>query len=401
MTIKPLLWITPKWPIPPNDGARRASYNLIRGLKSLGIPIDLYCYLAADDRPDIAAAKKELELESIETFRPLHSSGQRKDNIVGMARCLIQNPLLPLTMRYFTQGAPTGLSKYGAIVYDGLHVAAHWQKLGLFAPPEKSAIPIIYRAHNRESQLWERKSTTCPIFLKPFFKLQAKLVKRFEDSVTEQAALVATVSENDRLLFNQSHNNFLTVPIGCEFEYLSPPTNSNQILYVGRLDWPPNREGLEWFLQKVWPTIIIRRPELHLTIIGSGDGSWLQKYSKIPNVTFAGKVLDLREYYQRSALAIVPIFYGSGTRVKAIEASAFGRAVLSTRIGVEGLPLDPKVSYFHGESAEEWIDVITSYTTARSTELGLNAFNALKDTYGIQGAASVFAKGLVDCLKMD
>jgi len=399
MSRKPIFWITPKWPIPPNDGARRASYNLIRGLTDLGIPLTLYSYLSADDTPDIPRAREELQAENIHTFRARFNSKNRYENILGMAVSAITAPLLPLTMRYFTSGAPTDLSPYSAIVFDGLHVAAHWQKLGLFAPPRNVTIPLIYRAHNRECQIWERKSHTCPGYLKPFFQLQAKLVKRFEDSVAARASLVATVSDNDKELFEKSHENFLTVPIGCEFDYLSPAADSNEVLYVGRLDWPPNREGLEWFLQKVWPEVIAQNSRRHLTVVGSGDSTWLQRYAHLPQVTFAGKVPDVREYYQRSALAIVPIFYGSGTRVKAIEASAFGRVVLSTRIGVEGLPLEPQSSCFHGEEAETWIRIIASYTTQDTVEYGRRAFDALHQTYGIQGSARIFAQGIEKAMR--
>lgn len=394
MPRKPILWITPKWPIPPNDGARRASYNLIRGLTNLGVPLALFSYLSADDAPDISRAREELKVDNIQTFLARFNSNNRFENLVGMTTSAIYTPLLPLTMRYFTQAAPTDLNRYSAIVYDGLHVAAHWQKGGLFVPPQNAKIPLIYRAHNRESQLWERKAVTCAGYLKPFFELQAKLVKRFEDSVAARVSFVATVSDNDKILFTKTHENFLTVPIGCDFEYLPPPPDSNEVLYVGRLDWPPNREGLEWFLQQVWPKVVIHNPERHLTVIGSGDGNWLQKYSQVPQVTIAGKVPDLRGYYQRAAVAIVPIFYGSGTRVKAIEASAFGRAVISTSIGVEGLPLEPHSSYFHGEEAEAWIRIIASYTTQESIEFGRRAYDALRVTYGIQGAAGVFARGL-------
>lgn len=399
MAKKPILWITPKWPIPPNDGARRASYNLIRGITDLGIPLTLFSYLSANDTPDISRAGEELRTAGIHTFRARFNSKRGFDNLFGMAASVASAPLLPLTMRYFTAGAPTDLSPYSAIVYDGLHVAAHWQKRGLFVPPEEVKIPLIYRAHNRECQIWERKVLTCASYLKPFFQLQARLVRRFEDSVSERAAFVATVSNSDRELFKKTHENFLTVPIGCEFEYLAPPEDSNQVLYVGRLDWPPNREGLEWFLKKVWPEVIRQNPSRRLTVVGSGDGSWLQKYSQLPQVTIAGKVSDVREYYERSAVAIVPIFYGSGTRVKAIEASAFGRAVLSTRIGVEGLPLEPENSYFHGEDADSWIRILSSYTTHETIEYGRRAFDALGDTYGIQGAARIFVQGLEKILE--
>jgi polysaccharide biosynthesis protein PslH len=402
--MKPVLWITPKWPIPANDGARRASYNLLLGLTRLGVPIKLLSFTSLDDTPNLGDAIAQLGIQEACTIQPRFAAHSSAGNKANMACALARHPLLPLTMRYFTQPLES-FGSYSAVVYDGLHVAAHAQRYGLFVPPKGNTTPLVYRAHNREALLWERKaqqftlggkkSVYSRLLKETFFKYQAQRVLAFEDSLVKHSAFLATVSDADLKLFTL-HSSLLakTVPIGCEFTQFASEPVTPSVLYVGRLDWPPNREGLQWLLEKVWPVAHSRRPQLTLTIIGSGDSSWLAPYLSLPGITFLGKVPTLEEHYERCTLTLVPIFYGSGTRVKAIEASAFGRGILSTAIGVEGLPLVPQQSYFNAETEQEWITVLSNYDPMTSLNYGSQAQRALQDDYSINGAAQHFYNNL-------
>jgi hypothetical protein len=392
MNNKPILWLTSKWPLPPNDGSRRATFNLLKGLSNLGTEIVLCSYLQPEDSINIEEAKSLLALKDVVIINPNTNSNTNKISVTGSKiASLLSRPLLPLTMNKFARtGFAPDLKNFGAILYDGLHTAAHWQTYGLYSPPKNASVPIIYRAHNRESLIWERKCQLANVFLKPLFKWQSCLVKRFEDSLAKHCNLVATVSDNDAKLFhNLSSNQLITVPIGYEFNALSPAKGVDNILYVGRLDWPPNREGLEWFLSNVWPEVKRRQPNKILTIIGSGNSSWMRNYSQVSGIEFLGKVADLKEHYRRCAVAIVPIFFGGGTRVKAIEAASFARAVVSTEIGIEGLPLSKNSSYFFGDNAKEWISILSELSPEKCTAVGQKAFSSLKDTFSIDGAAHI------------
>src|ERR1035441_2729659 len=106
-----------------------------------------------------------------------------------------------------------------------------------------------------------------------------------------------------------------------------------ELLFVGRLDWLPTHAGLTWFLEKVWPAVIEKREDLTLKIAGVGDGRWLDRFRSLSRIEFLGKVADIQPLYEASALAIAPLFQGSGTRVKILEAARYGRAVLTTTLG--------------------------------------------------------------------
>jgi glycosyltransferase involved in cell wall biosynthesis len=397
------LWIVPKSPVPPIDGARVASYNLLKGILSEGAHVHLVILPPKDEAPliDVPALKQELHVSNV-TIRPRPQSGRGKLRWVFTAISWARSRHLPFTVSAFNTPAVahvldnmTETFRGTLVVYDGLHCAGHLfdRKKGIRRPT-----PYVLRAHNREAELWRRKALlSANWFERRLLSANAKAVARFEDTVVRSARAVATVSDFDRALFlaqlpDLASGRLATVPIGYEFG-LPPPfpeTDPWRLLFVGRLDWPPNREGLEWFLNAVWPYIIREAPRWSLTVAGSGDGRWLNRYKHLTGLHVCGLVDDLAALYSRNSLVILPLFFGSGTRVKAIEASRYGRPCMSTHVGVEGLGLSDGADYFCAETAEEWIRGLNRVTTADIRAKGENAWKRLRTTYDLRAAAASF-----------
>jgi glycosyltransferase involved in cell wall biosynthesis len=220
---------------------------------------------------------------------------------------------------------------------------------------------------------------------------QASQVAKFESSLASAAECVATVSAEDFALFKGVAPAVKggVVPIGYEFTEPTAikPGPGAQIMFLGRMDWPPNREGLQWFLKEVWPAVTERRTDLTLAVAGSGDSAWLDEFRGLPRTKFLGRVASVEELYRESCLALVPVFYGSGTRVKAIEACRFGRPCLSTAVGVEGVGLDSTSSYFRGETAAEWISLLANLSTEKCEAFGRAAWASARAGFDVQSAA--------------
>ncbi len=404
MTLKSLLWIVPKWPLPANDGARVATANLLRALAHRGIAIDLVAVAGHDEVIDEQELVRVLGVRSASVVRRGNAPKSPLGKFFDFARSLLFSPRTPLTMRHYaTREVREGLKIImdkrgrgtGGIVYDGLHPAIHSCLDGKFSPPLGST-PIIYRAHNREAGIWERlaTSTTNPI-KKALITYQAKLVRGIEESLVKHSRMVATVSEEDLVGFCTEVPVIKggVVPIGYEFGEVPPlpPEGSVVVLFLARLDWPPNREGLIWFLDEVWPKVADSRPDMELVVAGSGDAApLLERLNKAPRCRFLGKVPEVAPLYRESHLSLVPIFYGSGTRVKAIEASRYGRPTLSTTIGVEGLGLQPGTSYLHGETAVEWIELLVSLSQEDIARIGRTAHDTLLESFDLDKTAVKF-----------
>jgi len=126
--------------------------------------------------------------------------------------------------------------------------------------------------------------------------------------------------------------NSVPIPTGC---WESP--HSRTMLYVGRYGHPPNVFAAEMLLNQIWPQVLKEVPEARLVIAGKRP-DLIPGFGKgTPNVEFPGFVEDIEDLYRRTQLICCPILSGGGTRLKIIEAASYGKAVISTKIGAEGL----------------------------------------------------------------
>ncbi len=394
---KKVLWICPKWLLPAQDGQRVASLNLLRQITK-DCDVSLLSFCLPDDIPDITLLKKETGVQEVIAI-PISS---RKINLSWILLFLagsLKLTKLPITLFRFTRRsaqaqAQAWIEKNGVwdcVVFDTVHSAGLFYQHNSFFFP-KSLGKIFIRAHNVEYELWEMtaKKTRFPLFYS-----QAKLMKEYERELLRIAEYSFTVSEEDKakLQLLAPDATFEVLPIGLPFPEAVPESKSeNTLLFLGKLDWPPNRDGLTWFLTKVWPKVQAMKPELKLLVAGSGDSHWLQTLLPLRGVNFLGKVPEVNEVYAKSNAMIVPIFYGSGTRVKAIEAARFGLATISTRLGVQGLELQNQESVQLAETEDEWIQALISFDSASAKQLGSNAFYALKNRFAEQSVAQILLR---------
>ncbi len=110
------------------------------------------------------------------------------------------------------------------------------------------------------------------------------------------------------------------------------------IVFVGTMGYYPNRQGMEWFLERVWPRVIAQRPASRLWVVG-GWPTWVEPGSvyRQPGVAIRGFVDDLASVWRRAAALVCPLQIGSGTRIKILEAWSHRVPVVSTSVGIEGL----------------------------------------------------------------
>jgi glycosyltransferase involved in cell wall biosynthesis len=129
-----------------------------------------------------------------------------------------------------------------------------------------------------------------------------------------------------------------TVPNSVAFPTVSDTDASELlILFVGAMGYRPNAQAADSLVQQVWPAVRARVPAVRLAIIGPGREHTASYRTADSSVTFTGFVDDLESWYRRARVVCCPIYHGGGTRVKIIEAAAYAKAIVSTRIGAEGL----------------------------------------------------------------
>ena len=204
--------------------------------------------------------------------------------------------------------------------------------------------PKILFTHNVEAQIWERHFKVAKnLVWKGVYWMEWRALTRAERHYIQLADYVLTVSDQDREFFSRyvSGDRIATIPTGVDIEYFRPSAESEEprsMVFTGSMDWMPNEDGIRNFVSETLPRIYADIPEARLWIVGRRPGKRVQSLAG-PGVYVTGSVEDIRPYVQRANVYIVPLRCGSGTRIKIFEAMAMGKAVVSTTIGAEGLPV--------------------------------------------------------------
>ena len=213
-----------------------------------------------------------------------------------------------------------------------------------FPYPERS---LLFQ-HNVETMIWRRHVEHAQDPLrKLYFRRQAHLMYEYERRVCRAAGHIVAVSANDaeqmRKLFGVTRVS--EIPTGVNLEYFAPPASVPRVadlVFVGSMDWLPNVDGVMYFAEEILPLIRRRRPDCTLAIVGRTPPLKIRQLAeRDPKIQVTGTVSDVRGYLWGSAVSIVPLRIGGGTRLKIYEAMAAKIPVVSTSVGAEGLTVQP------------------------------------------------------------
>ena len=140
-------------------------------------------------------------------------------------------------------------------------------------------------------------------------------------------------------LLNKNRIKGVVVPNGTtQKNFVQKDFSEPSLIFCGSLDYAPNKNGLLWFYEMIWPKLKMTVKGITLTVIGRNGFDMAYAPLKIdPQINFIGEVKDVTSYYNKNNIAIVPLLEGSGTRLKILEAMSFGLPVISTSIGAEGI----------------------------------------------------------------
>ncbi len=216
--------------------------------------------------------------------------------------------------------------------------------------------PWVVAAHNVESQIWQRYADYEQNAVRRWYiRHQCHKFRSFEQRVFREASSTIVVSDADAALARRwfDAKSVRVVENGVDLEYFHPSASqrdTREILYIGSLDWRPNLDAVLQLLDSVFPKLRSLLPDARLTIVGRKPPTWLvDRVQREPSVSLHADVPDVRPYLWRSALLVVPLRIGGGSRLKILEALATETPVLSTAVGAEGLKLVPGRDYVQSE----------------------------------------------------
>jgi polysaccharide biosynthesis protein PslH len=216
--------------------------------------------------------------------------------------------------------------------------------------PDKLPCRSIVFTHNVEAEIWRRhaESARNPVS-RLLLAQQWNRMLRFERAALSRFDLVLAVSETDRHTFGTLYPGAVTAPVhvvqtGVDTTFFSPmnertPARRAHLVFTGSMDWLPNEDGMEYFVHDILPLVRQHEPGATVSIIGRSPTPAVKRLADVPGIHVTGRVDDVRPHVAEGAVYVVPLRIGGGTRLKIFEAMAMSKAVVSTTIGAEGLPV--------------------------------------------------------------
>jgi polysaccharide biosynthesis protein PslH len=267
--------------------------------------------------------------------------------------------------------------------------------------------PKVLFTHNVEATIWRRhfEVTASPIW-KAVSWLEWRRMDRAEHDYLKRADHVLAVSQADRTHFEQfvDARKISVVPTGVDIDYFRPTTADeilHSLVFTGSMDWLPNEDAMGYFVEAILPLIKKECPDVSLEIVGRSPSAKLKSLVKrYENIRLTGWVEDIRPYLARGALCIVPLRIGGGTRLKIFEAMAMGKAVVSTSIGSEGLPVRSGENILLADTPEGFAKSVLSllYDANRRQRMGNAARKLVEENYSWQSVGKIFASALEEAV---
>ena len=351
-----ILFISPRQCWPTRSGARLREFHFVRALALRG---DLtYLYFA--DPIDAPITKDDLPFcrDVVGVPKPdSYGTANLIQGVIGRWPLPILNYTSPGMSAAVERLASAG--RFDLIHLDSIHMIRYGQL------PALDRARIVYNWHNIESEAMRRFGATVPSLPRRWYARQtAAKLAALEQAMLRDAFghVVCSVREQDQLHHSAPAARIQVVENGVDTQYFAaaeesaPP--SQQIVFVGTMDYYPNVEAATSFANRIWPRVREKFQQMRLVIVGANPTPAVSALGAIPGVTVTGTVPDVRPYYRDALAAIVPLRTGGGTRLKILEAMAAGVPVISTVLGAEGLAVIPgnDILIADADGAQQWID---------------------------------------------
>ncbi len=392
-----ILWLKTELLHPVDKGGRIRTYNMLKELRRE----HHITYLALDDGSSNDAARKSTEEYCHELVCLPHK--QREKFSAGFYLDLLTNlgSQYPYAIRKYESPLMrkeiverTAAGSVDVVICDFLAPAIN--------VPRTLPCPSILFQHNVEAMIWKRhfEVQTNPM-KKNFLRGQWRKMEKFESEMCRRFDSVVAVSREDRELMQKvySADAVFDVPTGVDVDFFTPSgreqTDQYNVVFTGSMDWLPNEDGIRYFTDQILPIIRKSIPEMSLTVVGRNPYPGLLELSKRdPSVVVTGRVDDVRPYMERAAAYVVPLRVGGGTRLKIFEAMAMEKAIVSTTIGAEGLPVSDGNELRIADTPEDFatalVELLKTPDLARA--MGHRAGEIVREKFGWAGVAKRFAE---------
>jgi len=380
-----ILQLMNKVPWPPKDGGAIACLNMTKGFSMLGHEVTVLSmntskhHIRIKDMPADVRSKADFRLVEVPA----------SINWIEATLNLLFSRLPYNAQRFISDEFSHELAKllteksFDIIQLEGLYLCPYIPIIRKY-----SKALIAYRAHNIEYEIWERTATLSEGLRSRYLRNLSKRIKRFEVSYLNSYDLLVPITDRDGIILDKLGNTKPrhTSQTGIDFASLVPTARKLEfpsLFHIGALDWAPNQEGLIWFFNQCWPKIHQENPDLKFYLAGRNAPEWFERIIKLDGVEYLGEINDAYDFVNSKAVMVVPLFSGSGMRIKIIEGMALGKPIVTTDIGTEGIPTENGKNILIANEADRFTEAITQLINDRelSNRIGKSAIGFIQEKF--------------------
>jgi glycosyltransferase involved in cell wall biosynthesis len=384
-----ILQLCNRVPYPPTDGGSIAMHSLSQSLISAGAEVKIFAMNTSRHRVDLDSlprdycSKTKIEAVDIDTrVRPLPAFlnlfSSESYNVNRFDRQQVHKKIQNILSE----------SDFNIIQFESIFCAPYLKTVRLH-----SSAKCVLRAHNVEYLIWERMAVRSRSLKKAYLKLLAARLKKYEQEIIGSFDAVLPMTKLDANIFSLHAPEVLQkiVPIGLNAD--AYPYSENQkeelcLFHLGAMDWLPNREAIEWFMENCW--LDVKEKSTGLKVYFAGRGFPVELKINDDRIIYDDEIKNAVEYMQGKAIMIVPLLSGSGMRVKILQAFALGKAVISTSIGAEGIECTQGENILIADSPSDFISAIMKlvHDEPLRKKIGRNARQLFFEKYSSEKIAN-------------
>lgn len=348
-----------KSPYPPKEGGPIAMNAIIQGLLDAGHEVKVLAIntnkynIRIDEIPEqyrnntrIDLVYIDLSIKLVDAFFNLFST--KSYHVQRFISKSFENKLTEILTN----------NTFDVIQFETLYIAPYIEIIRKYSDAK-----IVLRAHNIEHLIWERVAAASKNPLKKLYLNHlSRTLKNYELSKLGSFDGIATITKKDGDLLKRYTSTPVTdISFGINTDMIPEPSTDFEfpsLFHIGSMNWIPNEEGIRWFIEHVWEKVHVKFPALKFYLAGREMPEWLLNLNK-PNIVVVGEVEDAYRFISSKAIMIVPLLSGSGIRIKIIEGMVLGKAIISTKIGAEGIQCTHGEDIYLAESPDDYLHAIS------------------------------------------
>jgi glycosyltransferase involved in cell wall biosynthesis len=385
-----VLILTQVLPYPPDSGPKIKTYNVIRYL-SQKHRVTLASFVRGDQSEHV----RHLERYCQAVYTVPMARGAVRDGWYMGLSLLTRQPFLMLRddrkAMHRLVGCLSAAQSFDVTHADQLNMCQYAERVpGTFR---------VLDAHNALWLLYKRLWETTPSGPRKWLLGRDwRLLKSYEGRMVCDFDAVLAVSREDEAALQEAAGRpvdaepLTVIPIAIDTDdvtVIEREAEPRHILHIGTMYWPPNIDGVNWFIRQVYPLVRERRPDVQFDVVGSRPPAELLALNDAGlGVNVTGYVPDPTPYLQRAALMVVPLRAGGGMRVKILNALAQGIPIVSTTLGHEGIDVRPGQDILVGDTPEAFAAEVLRVLNDPDLggQLAANGRKVVQETYDYRSA---------------